>query len=140
MARAAHGGGAPAPAGSRAFEALVRADAQTEGRSGLVILVDEIQSADPEGLRTLAYAWQHLQAEGEDVPAAVMLFLADDLIAAAVQLRAVSGMALVQRHSAHGPRPGAVRVERGRCRAMAAVGRGGLVLSAAVKGRSGRSP
>lgn len=36
-----------------------------------MILIDEIQSADPAGLRTLVYAWQHLQAEGSDVPAAV---------------------------------------------------------------------
>ena len=36
-----------------------------------VILIDEAQSADPAGLRALAYAWQHLQAEGQDVPAAV---------------------------------------------------------------------
>ncbi|MEP7021283.1 MAG: hypothetical protein ABI808_11560, partial [Pseudonocardiales bacterium] len=28
-------------------------------------------SADPDGLRTLGYAWQHLQSEGSDVPAAV---------------------------------------------------------------------
>lgn len=37
----------------------------------LVILIDETQSADPAGLRTLVYAWQHLQAEGTDVPAAI---------------------------------------------------------------------
>ena len=36
-----------------------------------MLFVDEIQSADPAGLRTLAYAWQHLQSEGQDVPAAV---------------------------------------------------------------------
>lgn len=72
---------------SRAFEALVRSAARAGGRSGLVILVDEIQAADPEGLRTLAYAWQHLQAEGADVPAAVLaagLPNAPDAIATAV--------------------------------------------------------
>jgi hypothetical protein len=42
----------------------------SESHEDLVILVDEIQAADPKGLRTLAYAWQHLQAEGADVPAA----------------------------------------------------------------------
>ncbi|RUQ10117.1 ATP-binding protein [Curtobacterium sp. HSID17257] len=57
-----------APAGARAFEDVIRA-ATTE--RPLVILVDEIQSADAAGLRTLVYAWQHLQAEGADVPAAV---------------------------------------------------------------------
>src|SRR5439155_23042192 len=29
------------------------------------------QAADPHGMRTLGYAWQHLQSEGQDVPAAV---------------------------------------------------------------------
>ncbi|WP_069712702.1 ATP-binding protein [Curtobacterium sp. ER1/6] len=57
-----------APAGARAFESVIRAAAEDQP---LVILVDEIQSADPEGLRILVYAWQHLQAEGADVPAAV---------------------------------------------------------------------
>lgn len=78
---------APEPSDSRTFEAVVRAAATGEGHSGLVILIDEIQSADPEGLRTLAYAWQHLQAEGEDVPAAVLtagLPNASDAVAAAV--------------------------------------------------------
>ncbi len=78
---------APAPPDSRAFEALIRAAAAGDGHSGLVILIDEIQSADPEGLRTLAYTWQHLQAEGADVPAAVLtagLPNVSDAVAAAV--------------------------------------------------------
>lgn len=45
--------------------------AKHEDRTGLVLLIDEIQSADPHGLRILANAWQHLQAGGDDVPAAV---------------------------------------------------------------------
>lgn len=62
----------PSPAGSRELEAVLRATADGDERAGLVILIDEIQSADTEGLRTLGYAWQHLQAEGTHVPAAVL--------------------------------------------------------------------
>lgn len=54
--------------GARALEAVIRAAAE---EVPLVMLIDEIQSADTAGLRTLVYAWQHLQAEGSDVPAAV---------------------------------------------------------------------
>ena len=64
----------PPTHGVREFEAVVRRTveaAHKEDRTGLVLFVDEIQSADPAGLRTLAYAWQHLQSEGQDVPAAV---------------------------------------------------------------------
>ncbi|MCL2780924.1 MAG: ATP-binding protein, partial [Actinomycetia bacterium] len=42
-----------------------------EEHTGLVVFIDEIQSADPDGLRTLAYAWQHLQSEAPDLRAAV---------------------------------------------------------------------
>ncbi|WP_374009443.1 AAA family ATPase [Leifsonia sp. LS-T14] len=76
-----------APSGSREFEGLVRATAVGDERAGLIILIDEIQSADAEGLRTLAYAWQHLQGEGMDVPAAIYtagLPNAADSISAAV--------------------------------------------------------
>jgi hypothetical protein len=62
------------PPGVREFEAVIRetvALARREQHTGLVVFVDEIQSADPDGLRALAYAWQHLQAEGSDVAAAV---------------------------------------------------------------------
>jgi hypothetical protein len=62
------------PAGGRAFEDLVRdtvTAALKADHSGFVLFVDEIQAADADGLRTLAYAWQHLQSEGADVPAAV---------------------------------------------------------------------
>lgn len=60
--------------GVREFEDAIRATvtgAQHQGHRGLVIFIDEIQSADDEGLRTLAYGWQHLQTEGRDLPAAV---------------------------------------------------------------------
>jgi AAA ATPase domain len=62
------------PSGVREFEDVIRETvtlARHEERTGLVLLIDEVQSADATGLRTLAYAWQHLQAEGSDVPAAV---------------------------------------------------------------------
>ncbi|MGH1549613.1 ATP-binding protein [Leifsonia poae] len=77
----------PPPFGSRAFEDVVREAAAADDAAGLIILVDEIQAADSDGLRTLAYAWQHLQAEGADVPAAVFaagLPNAPDMIGAAV--------------------------------------------------------
>lgn len=58
----------------RAFEDLIVAvhqGAADAGRTGLVLFVDEIQAADPLGLRILAYAWAHFQAERPDMPAAV---------------------------------------------------------------------
>ena len=64
-----------APArGVREFQTLIRETvrgALDEGRTGVVLFVDEIQAADPDGLRTLAYTWQHMQSEEGDVPAAV---------------------------------------------------------------------
>lgn len=42
--------------------------AKEQGQNGLVLFVDEIQSADPDGLRALAYAWQHMQSENPDLP------------------------------------------------------------------------
>lgn len=54
--------------GARALETVITAAA---GERPLLILIDEIQAADADGLRTLVYAWQHLQAEGPRVPAAV---------------------------------------------------------------------
>lgn len=68
------GGQEQATHGARAFEALVREAVdgfRRHERRALVIMIDEIQSADAEGLRTLAYAWQHLQAEGTDVAAGI---------------------------------------------------------------------
>lgn len=60
--------------GVREFEDVVRdtvAAGAKEKHTGLALFIDEIQEADRDGLRTLAYAWQHLQSEGQDVPAAV---------------------------------------------------------------------
>lgn len=60
--------------GARAFEAVIRSAvdaAESKGHTGIAIFIDEIQSADPESLRTISYAWQHLQSEGRDVPAAI---------------------------------------------------------------------
>lgn len=62
------------PPAARELEAVVRGIvslAADQHPGGLVLFVDEIQSADPAGLRALATAWQHLQAEGADVPAAL---------------------------------------------------------------------
>jgi hypothetical protein len=59
------------PPGVREFEDLIRSTATSNEHQGLIIFIDEIQAADPAGLRTLAFAWQHLQSEGADVPAAV---------------------------------------------------------------------
>lgn len=60
--------------GVREFEHAIREavdGARKHGGRGFVLFVDEIQAADPDGLRTLAYAWQHLQSEAADLPAAV---------------------------------------------------------------------
>lgn len=65
---------AAGPSGVREFEDVIRETvtlAYQEQHTGLVLLIDEIQGGDAGGLRTLAYAWQHLQAEGSDIPAAV---------------------------------------------------------------------
>jgi hypothetical protein len=60
-----------ASAGVREFQEVITTTASANETQGLIIFVDEIQAADSVGLRTLAYAWQHLQAEGRNVPAAV---------------------------------------------------------------------
>ncbi|MBG6122425.1 AAA family ATPase [Corynebacterium aquatimens] len=41
--------------------------AAMERNAGLIVLIDEIQSADGEGLRALAYAWQHMQSDAADL-------------------------------------------------------------------------
>lgn len=64
----ADGGHDTERSGARALEAVIKAATE---ETPLVILIDEIQSSDAAGLRTLVYAWQHLQAEGTGVPAAV---------------------------------------------------------------------
>lgn len=62
----------PATVGARALEKLIRVTTEDRKRvKGLVLFIDEVQSADADGIRTLAYAWQHLQAEASDIPAAV---------------------------------------------------------------------
>lgn len=64
----------PAPSATRAFKELVANAARIARRydcTGLVLFVDELQAADDDGLRTLAYTWQELQAERASVPAAV---------------------------------------------------------------------
>ena len=66
--------GDAAPAGAREFETIIRAAvtaAQQHKRTGLAVFVDEVQSSDAESLRTISYAWQHLQAEGQDVAAGI---------------------------------------------------------------------
>lgn len=57
---------------ARAFENIIRATvaaARAQKKTGLAIFVDEIQAGDAESLRTISYAWQHLQAEGQDIAA-----------------------------------------------------------------------
>ena len=70
------GGARPGPEATRAFRDLVtaaaRAAVEDADRKGLVLLVDEFQSADAESLRTVAYAWQELQAAESPVPAALL--------------------------------------------------------------------
>lgn len=58
--------------GAREFKAIIRAAvaaAHQHKKTGLAIFVDEVQASDAESLRTISYAWQHLQAEGTDVAA-----------------------------------------------------------------------
>ncbi len=61
-------------AAGRELQGLIRAAAEQAQRSdatGLVVLVDEIQSADADGLRALGYAWQNMQADDAALPAAL---------------------------------------------------------------------
>ncbi len=58
-----------------------------DGANGLVLFVDEVQGADPVGLKALAYAWQHLQAQPEGTPAVILaagLSHSQDVISKAV--------------------------------------------------------
>ncbi|AKK04611.1 putative ATPase (AAA+ superfamily) [Corynebacterium mustelae] len=54
--------------------ALIKAGklAIQEKRSGIVLFIDELQSADLAGIRGLAYTWQHLQAEAPELPMMVV--------------------------------------------------------------------
>ncbi len=80
----------PAAASSAALADLV-ADAalavRKRGSAGIALLVDEIQAAPREDLRTLAYAWQELQGRRPEPPAVVFtvgLPNAPDVLTAAV--------------------------------------------------------
>lgn len=55
--------------------------------TALIFFVDEVQEADADGIRTISYAWQHLQAESPSTPTALFaagLPNAPEQIAAAV--------------------------------------------------------
>ncbi|WP_182525156.1 AAA family ATPase [Nocardioides dongkuii] len=54
------------------FVALAAAAARERGSAGLCLLVDEVQAAPREDLRTLAYAWQELQ-QATPEPSAVVI-------------------------------------------------------------------
>ncbi|GEE00889.1 hypothetical protein nbrc107696_13350 [Gordonia spumicola] len=57
----------------RALQDLLRTAttaAVESGASGLVVFIDEIQAADATSLRSLAYAWQHMQSEDASLRAA----------------------------------------------------------------------
>jgi len=75
---------------ARALQQAITAAAEgvvEAGSAGLVIFVDELQAADPVGIRALAYAWQHMQAEAPELPAAVFaagLSHTQDTVATAV--------------------------------------------------------
>lgn len=62
----------PDPTVVQRLEDLLRgaatASSEDDGHSGLVLFIDELQAADKDGLRALAYTWQHLQADPEDLP------------------------------------------------------------------------
>lgn len=67
-------GGAADPGTVQGFEDLLRravAAARDDDRRGLVLLIDEIQASDKDGLRVLAYVWQHLQSAPDDLPLAL---------------------------------------------------------------------
>jgi len=67
-------GGRRARGATREFEDLLVATveaAQERSYSGLVLLIDEIQAADPASLRTISYAWQHFQSERRFLPVAL---------------------------------------------------------------------
>ncbi|MGB5952038.1 MAG: ATP-binding protein [Ornithinimicrobium sp.] len=70
------GGSGPAPQATRAFRELIahaaRSASQDADLKGLVLLIDEFQAADEHSLRTIAYAWQELQASDLTVPAALL--------------------------------------------------------------------
>jgi len=80
-----------APIGTgRALQDAIESTVQgvlADDASGLIIFIDEVQSADAIGLKALAYAWQHLQAQPDGIPAIVIsagLSHSQDVIAKAV--------------------------------------------------------
>ncbi|WP_297850014.1 AAA family ATPase [uncultured Corynebacterium sp.] len=69
-------------------EILIAAgQAAVQRGNGLIVFIDEIQAADAESLKAVAYAWQHLQSEAPNLPMAVFsagLSHAQDVITDAV--------------------------------------------------------
>lgn len=64
----------PEPQGHRRKlqQLLVSAgEAAAKQSKGLIIFIDEVQSADADGIKALAYAWQHMQSENAELPMAV---------------------------------------------------------------------
>ena len=80
--------GVSSPQATRAFRKLLEKtskEALNQGLKGIAVLVDELQDADDESLRTIAYAWQELQ--GSKTPAvfiAAGLSHTADVVTAAV--------------------------------------------------------
>ncbi|MDN5716224.1 MAG: ATP-binding protein [Janibacter sp.] len=68
-------GGAPDPTVVRRLESVLRAvaaEAVEDSRVGTVLFIDELQAGDRDGIRALAYAWQHLQATPDGLPLALV--------------------------------------------------------------------
>lgn len=59
---------------ARAVQEALEVAAKEVGKPGLILFIDEIQESDPEGLKSLSYAWQHMQTETAELP--IMLFTA----------------------------------------------------------------
>jgi hypothetical protein len=60
---------------SRDFQQLITTSAdaaRSAGHRGLLLVVDELQDADPPGLRALCYGWQRIQETPNDLPAGVI--------------------------------------------------------------------
>lgn len=66
---------------------IMAGQAAVQRGNGLIVFIDEIQAADAESLKAVAYAWQHLQSEAPNLPMAVFsagLSHAQDVITDAV--------------------------------------------------------
>ncbi len=46
--------------------------ASSAGHRGLLLIVDELQDADPPGLRALCYGWQRIQEQPDGLPAGII--------------------------------------------------------------------